>query len=288
MTAYGRAQKMTSLGRFSVEIQSVNRKYLEINLSLPKELWRFDTICRKWIGERVYRGLVNVKVSVAFEQGSPISVTPNMPLARQVKQAFEAITLELHLQQAVGLELLASIPDMLVYEEAFQNDEAYEEVLQTLFFEALNAADQMKVAEGEALRKEIAQRMGLIRAQIGKIAEGTENAAEKYREKLKAKMAEVLGAEVEDDRLLKEVCLFAERVDITEEITRIDSHLKQCEALLNSSEAGMGKTIDFLTQELNREANTIGSKVVDRQASYLVVEMKGEIEKIRQQVQNIE
>jgi uncharacterized protein (TIGR00255 family) len=288
MTAYGRAQKGTKLGRFSVEIQSVNRKYLEINLSLPKELWRFDTICRKWIGERMYRGLVNVKVNAAYELGAPISVRPNLPMARRAKQALEEITLELHIQQAVGLDNLSSIPDLLIYEEDFQDDDVYLEVLRDLFSEALDAAEQMKVAEGNVLQKEIQQRLELIRAQCGKIAAAAADTTAKYREKLKAKLAEVLGSAVEDERLLKEICLFAEKSDITEELTRIESHLVQCEALLNSKEAGMGKTIDFLTQELNREANTIGSKVLDKQASFTVVEMKGEIEKIRQQVQNIE
>ena len=146
----------------------------------------------------------------------------------------------------------------------------------------------MKVAEGAVLHREIQQRVKLIRQQSRKIAECVTGSVEKYREKLKAKLSEALGSPVEDERLLKEVCLFAEKADITEELLRIESHLKQCDALLESKEVGMGKTIDFLTQELNREANTIGSKVVDREASSLVVEMKGEIEKIRQQVQNIE
>ena len=136
MTAYGRAQKNTHLGRFSVEIQSVNRKYLEINLSLPKELWRFDTVCRKWIGEGMYRGLVNVKVMAAFEQGSTVSVRPNLPLAKKAKQALEEISGELGLQNSVDLKLVVSVPGVLVYEDDFQDEEVYLELLKQLFQEA--------------------------------------------------------------------------------------------------------------------------------------------------------
>lgn len=288
MTAYGRAQKVTSQGRFSVEVQSVNRKYLEIVLSLPKELWRFDSLIRKWIGEKMHRGQVMVKVALAFVQGTPVSVKPNLALAREVKQAYDAIAKDLQLQQDVRLELLSSIPDMLVYEEDIGCDEMYQEVLKSLFDEALNAAGEMKRVEGAVLHKEIHQRLLVLYKQIDKLYEIVSGASLRYREKLKAKMEEALNGPVEDERLLKEVCLFAERADISEELTRLKSHLQQCESFLQSEEEGMGKTIEFLTQELQREVNTIGSKVVDTEASRLVVEMKGEIEKIRQQVQNVE
>lgn len=288
MTAYGRAQKVTSHGRFSVEVQSVNRKYLEIVLSLPKELWRFDTAIRKWISEKMHRGQVVVKVALAAEQGAQVEVKPNLPLARQVKQAYEEIARELNLPPAVGLELIASVPDILVYGDEFGDDDEVEALLKALFNEALSAASEMKLAEGAVLQKEIHRRLTTLDGQVDKLAGIVEGATGRYREKLKAKIEEALKGPLEEERLLKEVCLFAERVDISEELTRLKSHLQQCESFLSTREEGMGKTIEFLTQELQREVNTIGSKVVDTEAALLVVEMKGEIEKIRQQVQNVE
>lgn len=291
MTAYGRACSISPIGHFVVEIQSVNRKHLEINTFLPKELLRFDADVKKWIAAQVGRGQVNVKISVTFDRESPLVVTPNIALAKQIKSAWDAIALELQLPSEKGftLSMLSETSGLLLYEEDVQDEEVYRNALHQAVLEALEKLMSMKLREGEILHKDIATRFDKMAPMIKEIAIKAPGATERFRQRLLERLEEVMSGNIEhEERLLREVCVYAEKVDIAEELTRFDSHLQQVSALLQSDGQAIGKTLEFLVQELNREINTISSKSADMDVARLVVDIKSELERIREQIQNIE
>lgn len=292
MTAYGRACVVTSLGRFVAEIQSVNRKHLEINTFMSRELMRYDADIKKWIAAQVGRGQVNVKITATFDRNIPLLVTPNLALARQLKSAWDAIAQELHLPSEKGfsLELLARESGLLVYEDDIHDEEVYRKSIEEVIVEALKQLVAMKLREGEALYRDIKGRFEKLKPLIKEIAVKSPGATEKYRQKLMERINEVIGRETieNEERILREVCVYAEKVDIAEELTRFESHLQQVNHLLDSDAEALGKTLEFLVQELNREVNTIGSKSSDVDIARMVVEIKTELERVREQIQNIE
>jgi uncharacterized protein (TIGR00255 family) len=289
MTAYGRACVVSSIGRFVTEIQSVNRKHLEINTLLPKELLRFDTDVKRWIASVIYRGQLYVKIFVCLDQSSPLVVRPNLPLARQIKAAWDIIAKDLGMESGFTLEMLTHESEILLYDEDLQDEHLYKQALQESVTLALERLLRMKKEEGKALHADIVTRLEKLEKWIQSIAVKIPDATTRYRRKLMERLEEVLGKSIEnEERILREVSLYAERIDIAEEITRFDSHLKQFSDLLDKETQGIGKTLEFLVQELNREANTISSKSSDITVSHLVVEIKSELERIREQIQNIE
>lgn len=290
MTAYGRASRVTALGRFVVEVQSVNRKHLEIAVLLPKELTRFDADVRKMVGSKVFRGQVTVKISAYFDQSTPSVVMPNLPLARQLKAAWDAIAKDLKLESTeFTLEFLVNEQGVLLYGEELQEEELYRSALSEVLHEALEYFVDMREREGAILQQDISQRLANLKQWVDQIVGRSQGAVGKYRQKLLDRLEEVVPGILEnEERILREICIFADRVDITEEITRFHSHLDKCDHLLRSEANGIGKTLEFVLQEMGREVNTIGSKSADVEVSHLVVEMKNDLERIREQLQNIE
>jgi len=292
MTAYSRSVLIVPLGRFVVELQSVNRKFLEVNTFLPRALIRFDGDIKKWVGQAVHRGLVNVRVNVAFDQVASTMVVPNLPLAAQLKDAWSQIAQHVGLPDTqLSLSLLSKEEGILLYDEELQDEEQIREALSTVTTQALAQLVQMKIREGAALQADILQRLQILKSAIDTITQRAPDAVKKYREKLLIKLQESLlqlPLSENDERLMKEVCLFADKVDIAEEITRFNSHLQQFHLILNKDQEGVGKTLEFLVQELNRETNTIGAKASDPEIARLVIEIKSELERIREQIQNVE
>jgi uncharacterized protein (TIGR00255 family) len=291
MTAYGRTSNISSIGHFVVEIQSVNRKHLEINTFLPKELLRFDADIKKWIAAEVGRGQVNVKISVNFDSASPLIITPNISLAKQIKGAWDAIALELELpiEKGFTLSMLSEESGLLVYNEEVKDEELFRKILNNVVLNALKQLMLMKLREGSILFQDISDRFAKIVPIIKKIALKSPGASERFRQRLIERLEEVLGKSIEnEERVLREVCVYAEKIDIAEELTRFDSHLKQVAILLESEGQAIGKTLEFLVQELNREINTISSKSSDIDVSHGAIEIKSELERIREQIQNIE
>lgn len=291
MTAYGRSCVVSPLGRFSVEIQSVNRKHLEVNTVLPSEFLRFDAEIKKWVSNVVGRGQVNIKIHVAFEKTSPLAAVPNIGLALQIQDAWQLLAkkLGLTLQDVEMIKILSQTEDIILFDEDLKDEEGYKKVLQQAIEEALSQLSLMKDKEGQALLEDISRRLDILEVVIKKVAEKAPGATTRYREKLKERLQEVMQATEEtEERILREVCLFADKIDIAEELTRFDSHLIQMRQLINSSGQAVGKTLEFLIQELNREINTIGSKSSDADVSRYVIEIKTELERIREQIQNIE
>jgi len=286
MTGFGRAISDAPFGRITVEIQSVNRKYLEVFVSMPKEFGRFEPEVRKWVGEAISRGQVSVRIFLNPNAGALEALLPDAEILKSLKKSWEKIAKE------IGTDSKEiSLAFLMQYLPAQQKqDLAREEdlpVLQACVNEALQSLVKMKKVEGSALAEDLSTRLEALARMLDEIEKHTPDATKKMRHKLLEKIEEVFksGQEAEE-RLVREVALFAERVDVSEEITRFRSHLVQFKEVLKG--AIVGRKMDFLIQELGREVNTIGSKSMEAKISHLVVDMKSELEKMREQVQNIE
>lgn len=290
MTAYGRASVNTKVGHFIVEIQSVNRKFLDVNVCLPRELNQFDIELKKWLLPYIARGQVTIKVNVTFEGAVPFVVRPNLPLAKQLKQAWDEIAKELSLSpQEFQLSLLQDTEGLMSYEENRGEEENYRQALKQTLEMALKGFLQMKIQEGAILESDISRRLETIRKSLKIIEEKQPFATKKYREKLVARLEELVPGHVEnEERVLREIALFAEKIDITEELTRFHCHLTHFEELIDSQGLSVGKTLEFVLQELNREVNTMGNKSSDLEIARAVIDIKSELERIREQIQNIE
>jgi uncharacterized protein (TIGR00255 family) len=290
MTAYGRASLNTKVGHFVIEIQSVNRKFLEVNVFLPRELNQFDIELKKWLMPYLARGQVTVKVNVTFEGAVPFLVRPNLPLVRQLKEAWDEIARELKLDvDEFRLSLLANTEGLLSYEENRNEEDHYRIFLKQTMEMALKGFLQMKTQEGMILQADIAQRLEKMRQALQVIEQKMPFATKKYREKLIARLDELVPGHIEnEERILREIALFAEKIDVTEEMTRFYCHLAHFEELIHSTALSVGKTLEFVLQELNREINTIGNKSSDLDIARAVIDIKSELERIREQIQNVE
>ena len=286
MTGFGRAVIDAPFGRLTVEIQSINRKYLEVLVFLPKEFSRFEHEVRKWVGEAVSRGGVSVRVFLIPSSRVIEGLLPDVVLLKELKKAWEKIAREIG-GDPKGIDL----PFIMQYfPMQSTQDVASDEDLTSLHHcmtEAIKALIAMKQTEGKTLAQDMAGRIKELERTIDEVEKHAPDTTKKMRQKLLEKMEELLkaGPEVEE-RLLREVAVFAERVDVTEEVTRFRSHAAQFKILLKGGI--VGRKMDFLIQEMGREVNTIGSKSMEAKIAHLVVEMKSELEKIREQVQNIE
>lgn len=294
MTAYGRVFFSSPIADFSVEIQSVNRKFLDVNTLLPKDLLLYDTEIKKWVARQVSRGQINVKIFVSWKQIQPSLILPNLPLARQLKAAWERIAQDLQLdpRREFSLQMLTHETDILLYDQNKQNEEAIQKTLQECIELALEDLIKMKMKEGNFLFQDIVQRIENLSNWIEQIDLKAPAALPKFRQKLTKALEEFLQRSpisLEDEqRLSREILLYADKSDISEEITRFRSLIQQIKQWIHSENIGKGKKIEFILQELNREVNTIGSKTTDIEISHLVIEMKTELERIREQIQNVE
>ncbi len=291
MTAYARASKDSSFGRIVVQISSLNRRHLEVVVNLPREFNIFDTDIKKWVTAQIGRGQVSVDISVSFKEEGPIKVTPNLLLVRQLKKAWEGIASEVGapLAQAADLTLYVGQENLLTFQQDLVQEDLYRKSLRYVISDALQQFVAMKVKEGATLQEDILSRLEKLRSYIRLVSEKCIHTPEKYRQKLLARLQELVPTAMDhEERMLREVAIYSERVDISEEVTRFFSHLDQLEEVLRGQETTVGKKVDFLIQEINREANTIGSKSSEVEIARLVVEAKTELERIREQIQNVE
>lgn len=284
MTAYGRAFVSSPMGDISFEMVSLNRKFLEIRLHLPQELTRFEPFVRGLFDGKVNRGGLQVKVQVEWKGELPVEIHPNMPLIQKFLQMRQEVEKKFGVASDAGqlMDWVFEQEGTIVTLETEQQDGEIAKWLQEAFGKAFAPFCAMKEREGVSLWNDVQKRVGTLEAKIREIAEKAPAATAKYREKISKILAEFAHTPEDRERVFKEAALFADRVDIAEEITRFRSHLQQ---LGKTSE---GKTWDFLLQEMLREINTIGNKAQDSAVSSLVILMKAELEKIREQVQNVE
>jgi uncharacterized protein (TIGR00255 family) len=290
MTAYGRAVVNTPQGHFVIEIHSVNRKFLDVNVSIPQELSQFEIELKKWVLPYLTRGQITIKVNAAFENTVPFVIQPNLPLARQLKEAWIKIGHELYLDGSqFSLHLLKDQEGLIRFEENHAQEDAYRQILKETLEEALKGFIEMKNQEGLLLQADLTARLEKIRHSMQLVEHKAPYATQRYREKLLSRLEEVLPGHVEnEERVLREIALFAEKIDIAEEITRFYCHLTHFEELMQSTAHGLGKTLEFVLHELGREINTVGNKSSDLEVARAVIDIKSELERIREQIQNIE
>ncbi len=288
MTGYGKNEAALEGGRLTVEIRSVNHRYSEMSVKLPRAFLALENDIRKCVADRVKRGKIEVYIQQEGFIGAAGMPTVNIPLARAYYEAFTKMKEALGLYDPVPLSLIAAQKDLLVLEERDESAESLREVLLDVVKRTVDSLDSMRIREGQALLEDLRGRRELLSGLIARIAERVPAAVAENAAKLKARVAQLAGESVVDEgRLAQELAFMADRCDITEELVRFNSHLKQFDGALEIEEP-VGRKLDFLIQELNREVNTIGSKANDTAIAALIVELKAELEKIREQAQNIE
>jgi uncharacterized protein (TIGR00255 family) len=290
MTGYGRAETVLAGRKFAVEMKSVNHRYLEISLRLPGMLSSLETEIKKKIGEQFSRGRIEATVRVDSDGIAENSgrLTLNLPLARNYHALLCQLKEEFQFEDPISLAMLISFRDVFVPTESFQDPAVLWEGLSNLLDEAMRTLTEMRAREGESLQKDLTMRLSLIACVLEGIAGRAPQVVCEYQKRLGDRIRELTGAvAIDESRLLQEVAIMAEKSDITEEIVRFRSHIEQFTDLLTIGD-GAGRKIDFLIQEMGREVNTIGSKSGDAGISRDVIEIKSELAKLREQVQNIE
>jgi len=290
MTGYGWGECAENGFKITVELSSVNRKQSEISINLPRELEVLEAQIRDEINRSIARGRLSARVSLHSAEGKEgARVHLNRKLAVAYTRELNHLAKELNLSGSVSLDLLLRAPGVLQTNEELADAEDFWPAVDKALKQALSMLVKMRVREGSHMRKELCHRMNLLHKAVAKIRKQAPTVQQRYREQLidRIKAAGLEDAEIEEDRLVKEVIYFADRSDITEEITRLESHFQQFDDCLKSKEP-IGRTLDFLAQEMNREINTIGSKANDSLISREVVTLKAELEKFREQAQNVE
>jgi len=289
MTGFGHAQKHIGARDITAEIKSVNHRYFDFSCRVPRNFAYLEDRLKTVAGEAVSRGKVEVCVSVGSDDSTPVLVRVNRPLLdgymaafREIKEAYPELSDRMTLLDAAGLN------DVLSVEKQPDDEDAVWQAVKEVFDEAVEQFVSMRSAEGERLCADLRGRGEHILACVSELEKRAPVITQEYEARLRARIEELLGdAKIDENRVLSEVAIFADRVAINEELVRLRSHLVQYAAML-ASDGPVGRKLDFLIQEMNREANTIGSKCNDLSASRIVVDIKAELEKIREQVQNIE
>jgi uncharacterized protein (TIGR00255 family) len=289
MTGYGKGEAENQLYKLKIEIKSVNHRYLDINVKLPRYLIYLEEGIKKLIKEKINRGKVDVFVSFDFADASSVEVKVDIPLARSFKQALEELKVELEIEDSIRLNNILSISDVIKTEKKELDEDLVWETIKESTESALNRILQMREYEGGQLKLDILKKLDNIVAISERIEKRAPLVIEEYKGKLNERIQSILEDKtiVDPDRLAMEVAIYADKSSIDEELTRLKSHVLQLKAILSEDDA-IGRKLDFLIQEFNREVNTIGSKSSDTEIVKAVVELKSEIEKIREQVQNIE
>ena len=288
MTGFGRAEGDTSLGKIIVEYRSVNHRYCDINLKLPKRLSPFENRMKELIRSQVSRGRIDVTLRLDSQGEEKVQLSVDLNLAEQYYQVLQALKERLQLKDEVTLSLLAGAKDLITAKEESGDIEPYWQEVLPILKQSFKNMDDMKRLEGESLAKDLQQRLEYIDQQLKIIKQQFPFHLKAYHNKLHARLRSLLeGIEVDPLRFQQEIAILSDRVDITEEIVRAESHLTQFNTLLEKDEP-VGRKMDFLLQEIHREINTISAKANDAEVSQRVVEIKSELEKIREQVQNIE
>ena len=291
MTGFGRGEYSDGKRNVICEIRTVNHRYADISVKMPKRYSFAEEKIKALIKERVRRGKVEVSIIVENLTEGDITIRLNSPVAQQYIENLKELKERYGLTGEIDLKLVSSMPDVLKAIPDVEDEEEVTAVICESVKAAVSRLDEMRTTEGAKLAEDLLMRGELIREIVKKIEKRAPLVAEEYREKLEARIRELVEDKVDipADRILVEAAVFADKANITEELVRLDSHMIQLKAFLTESGEGtVGKKLDFLVQEMNREANTIGSKTNDLEITSLMLETKSEIEKIREQVQNIE
>ena len=288
MTGYGRAGAVLHGRDIKVELRSVKSRYLEYSSRLPRSCFFLEDKLKKLVAARVSRGKVELSLSIQNVTAADTVVSVNWGLAEGYRAALTSMVERMDLKNDVTVGMLARFPDVLTQTAAPTDEDALWQDVESIANQAIDAFVAMRAAEGEKLKADVESRLQNVEALVGQIEQATEGRVKAYSDRLYARLQELLeDRNIEESRLVTEAAIFADKTAIDEETVRLHSHVAQYRQILELNEP-IGRKLDFLTQELNRESNTIGSKCQDVAITRLVVELKSEIEKIREQIQNIE
>lgn len=287
MTGFGRANFEKEGRSYNIEIKSVNHRYCDISIKMPRSISYLEEKIKKEMMANITRGKMDV--SIIFENNSSKgkNIKINQELAKVYIEELRQLAKENNLEQSITLTEISKFPDVLVIQNVEEEQTIWEE-LQICLKQALEQLLQMRIQEGEKIKEDLQKRIHEVRKKVLEISQYSTRLVEEYVVKLETRIKEILKTDVVDqDRLNQEIVIYADKCSVEEELTRLDSHILQFENMLHQKEA-IGKKIDFLIQEMNRETNTIGSKSGSLEITNLVIDIKTQLEDIREQVQNIE
>lgn len=288
MTGYGKAEEVTDEGKISVEIRSVNHRYGEVSVKLPRQFLAFEGEIKKRIADRFKRGKIDILLVFDLPTGGAFLPQVNFAMAKAYHDAFVALNHHLGIYEPVSVALILAQKDVLSSKEMTADMERISQTLFSTLASAMDSFENMRSMEGEALFAEIDGRITIVSGIVESIAARAPLAVAANVERLKERVCKLLvDVQLDEMRLAQEVALLADRMEITEELVRLRSHFNQFDSLMKIDEP-VGRKLDFLLQEMNREVNTIGSKANDAAIAAMVIDLKSEMEKVREQIQNIE
>ena len=288
MTGYGRAVEACNGREFTVELRSVNNRYLDCSVRLPRMLSFAEDAVKQAVKQAVSRGKVDVFISVRSEGGEEAQVSLNRPVLEGYLNAMRQMVAEYGVKDDISVSTLSRMNDVFVVEKPEVDEDALLADLMSVVGKALESYNAMRITEGQALDKDLRTRGQTILDLVAQVEAGNGQTVIDYRTRLENKLREVLeNTNIDESRILTEAAIFADKVAVDEETVRLRSHLQQMNTMLTGGGA-VGRKLDFLLQEMNRETNTIGSKCTDVRLARIVVDIKAELEKIREQTQNIE
>ena len=288
MTGYGRAVETVSGREFTVELRSVNNRYLDCSVRLPRMLSFAEDAVKQAVKQAVSRGKVDVFISVRSEGGEEASISLNKGVLEGYLAAMRQMVSDYGVKDDISVSTVSRLPEVFVVEKPEVDEEQLLSDLLQVTNKALESYNAMRATEGQALDRDLRSRGDTILQLVSQVEQGNAKTVVDYRVRLEAKLKEVLeNTAIDESRILTEAAIFADKVAVDEETVRLRSHLEQMNNMLTTGGA-VGRKLDFLLQEMNREANTIGSKCTDVNLARIVVEIKAELEKIREQTQNIE
>ena len=288
MTGYGRAVETINGREFTVELRSVNNRYLDCSVRLPRMVSFAEDAVKQAVKASISRGKVDVFITVRSEGGEEAQVSLNKTYLDGYLNAMRQMVTEYGVADDISVSTLSRLPDVFLVEKPQVDEEQLQKDLMAVVAQALAGYDAMRCQEGQALDRDLRSRGETILDLVSQVEQGNGQTVIDYRERLEAKLREVLAnTAIDESRILTEAAIFADKVAVDEETVRLRSHLQQMNNMLTTGGA-VGRKLDFLLQEMNREANTIGSKCTDVALARIVVDIKAELEKIREQTQNIE
>jgi len=289
MTGYGRGEAENDLYKFKVELKAVNHRYNDILIKMPRHISYLEENIKKIIKEKISRGKVDVYINLEYINESSVDVKVDIPLAKSYKTALENLSAELELEDSIRLNNILCMQEIIRTDRKELDEDLIWSILKKSLDMALDNIMKMRIAEGAELKRDILGKLEYVEKCVGSIGERSPYVVLEYKDKLQERIKNLLDDNVtlDEERLNNEIAYFADRSSIDEELVRLASHIKQFRTILNEDDS-VGRKLDFLIQEMNREINTIGSKANDLTITNYVVILKAEIEKIREQIQNIE
>jgi uncharacterized protein (TIGR00255 family) len=288
MTGYGRSEQIIGNKKITVEVKSVNHRFSDYNIKVPRQYGFLEERLRHKIGEFAARGKIDLYVGIESCGEADKTISVNKELAGEYISALRSLCESFNIADDISASSIARFNDIFTAEPKRDDEEELWAAVETVATEALTAFTQMREREGSRIEADLRARVNYMRSLASKVDERSPQIVAEYKQKLYDKINEMLeGREVDDGRVLTEVALFADKVAVNEETVRLASHYVEFDQIMDSGEPA-GRKLDFLIQEINREVNTIGSKASDLEVAKIVVTLKGEIEKLREQIQNIE